>query len=80
MKKDKSCPIVKCFVSSSGRTVKFWCPYCQKWHIHGSYEGGNWEGHRVAHCYEETPFSDTGYILKACTKKELAEIAECTKR
>jgi hypothetical protein len=32
-----------------------WCKFCGVWHSHG--QG---EGHREAHCQEETPYSRTG--------------------
>ena len=39
-----------------------WCKYCRDWHHHGAGEdpinnpaGG--DGHRVAHCFEPTPYS-----------------------
>lgn len=68
-------PVVKCF--QVGKIVKFWCPFCKRWHIHGGCDSDDpkiWEGHRVAHCPDQTPFSDNGYILKPYTKKELKEI------
>jgi len=49
--------------------IKFWCPYCRKWHYHGV---GN--GHRVAHCGLDSPFQEHGYILKMMSKSELREI------
>jgi len=73
MKKDKiEYPVVKCFID--GKSVKFWCPFCKVWHFHGSCDGGEWSGHRVAHCAEHTPFTDTGYIVKPYTKAELKEM------
>jgi hypothetical protein len=53
---EKDFPVVKCFVE--GKTVKFWCPFCKRWHFHGSCDGGEWSGHRGAHCSEHTPFTD----------------------
>lgn len=43
----------------------FWCPFCKEWHKHG-----RGPGHRAAHCYgnPESPFYETGYILKPITK------------
>ena len=41
----------------------FYCPACKKMHRHGIEDG-----HRVAHCFSHgnpnSPFKDTGYILK----------------
>lgn len=50
-------------VEKDGNSLRFWCPYCLKYHTHGD-ANGNGEGHRVAHCTEPTsPFKKTGYIL-----------------
>jgi len=35
-----------------------WCRHCELWHEHGA-----GDGHRVAHCRGETPYSRTGYNL-----------------
>jgi hypothetical protein len=35
-----------------------WCKYCDVWHEHGPSEG-----HRIAHCQGETPYSRNGYNL-----------------
>jgi len=44
--------------------LMFWCPFCQKWHLHGK-----GTGHRVAHCTNlESPFNETGYILEPIPK------------
>ena len=40
------------------KRLMVWCKYCGVWHSHG--QG---EGHREAHCQEETPYSRTGYNL-----------------
>ena len=72
-KEEKKYPVVKCFVSGKYQ-VKFWCPFCQLWHYHGSCNGGDWSGHRAAHCAKHTPFKDSGYILKPYTKTELKEM------
>lgn len=39
--------------------VKFHCQYCGKDHLHGI-----GEGHRNSHCIEDSPYKETGYILK----------------
>jgi hypothetical protein len=60
-------------VERQGNQLSFWCPFCLKYHYHGggdnkpSRKGGflNY-GHRVAHCAsQDSPFSATGYYLKA---------------
>ena len=57
---NKQTPVVLAWPTESSKQVKVWCPYCQKWHYHGS----ACEGHRLPHCTKNTPFSDTGYDLK----------------
>jgi hypothetical protein len=59
-------PIIECVPRKDCNGLKFYCVFCNKWHLHG--EG---EGHRVAHChkktnqtYQKSPFDETGYILK----------------
>lgn len=39
--------------------IRFLCPYCKKYHLHG-----RGEGHRVEHCDRITPFSKKGYYLR----------------
>lgn len=39
--------------------LRVWCKHCKQWHHHGV-----GEGHRLAHCFNETPYTKTGYILK----------------
>lgn len=49
--------------------LTFWCSYCQRNHLHG------WgDGHRVAHCDEDNPLKENGYILKTMSKEEVFEI------
>jgi hypothetical protein len=40
------------------RRLLVWCRYCTAWHSHG-----DGEGHREAHCSDETPYTRTGYNL-----------------
>jgi hypothetical protein len=51
-------------VAGNPSQVEFFCPYCTKYHRHGA-AGGDFEGHRTAHCLGETPLSKTGYYLIA---------------
>jgi len=48
--------------------IAVWCPYCKKHHIHGwnpkEHKSGDAE-HRVAHCFEDSPFHATGYFIAA---------------
>jgi hypothetical protein len=68
--KRKFIPFVE--VDAEGERVSFWCPFCLRYHYHGtggepSRKGGflNY-GHRVAHCQNpDSPFKESGYYLKA---------------
>ena len=66
-------PVIKCLpraiIHDYRDGMKFWCPYCKKWHLHGR---GN--GSRVAHCVSESPFFEHGYVIKMMSKAELREI------
>lgn len=55
---------VATLVAGNSGQVEFFCPYCTKYHRHGT-SGGDFEGHRSAHCVAETPLSKTGYYLIA---------------
>jgi hypothetical protein len=52
-------PVVEAIEYGNEEGLKMYCEYCKKWHHHGIYEG-----HRVAHCDKDTPYKETGYILK----------------
>lgn len=44
--------------------VKFWCPFCCKYHFHGDCGGGDWEGLRTSHCKSDnSPLGKTGYYI-----------------
>ena len=45
-----------------GAQLRVWCVYCKRWHNHGRGPGS--DGHRVAHCIEDTPYSACGYVLR----------------
>ncbi len=53
--------------------LKFWCPFCRVYHLHG-----RGEGHRAPHCSTRanSPFSETGYILRIDPPRESKEYAE----
>jgi hypothetical protein len=59
-----------CEASPCERQWHFRCPYCRKDHYHGA-----GEGHRNAHCYDETPVSKTGYyvVLRSEQRLDVAE-------
>lgn len=50
---------VKPIARKEGGGVKFRCPHCKRTHYHSA-----GEGHRLAHCGEDSPFYESGYILK----------------
>jgi hypothetical protein len=54
---EKNIPIIVC--EEYNGQWRFWCPFCKKWHYHGAEPG-----HRVAHCGSDSPFRETGYILR----------------
>jgi hypothetical protein len=75
-------PVIKCLpraiMNGYKDGLKFWCPYCKTWHLHGR---GN--GHRAAHCCDkpsegkrrfDSPFYEHGYIIKMMSKVELKQI------
>jgi hypothetical protein len=72
-------PVVKCFPTGRGQ-VKFWCPYCEKWHIHGyddKITRSKIIGHWQAHCHvADSPYKEKGVYLKPFTKQEIATISE----
>lgn len=42
--------------------LKVWCKHCKVWHYHGPVEG-----HKVAHCGLNSPYSRTGYVIRKVT-------------
>lgn len=56
--KGKDCPVLLAEEGKGGDWF-VWCPFCKTNHHHSKGEGS-----RVAHCTKETPFKETGYILK----------------
>ena len=60
-------PILDALRCGCGFHLFLWCQYCRKCHAHGTAgtETGKGGGHRVAHCAsEQSPYAETGYILK----------------
>ncbi len=59
-----SVPIVYAVPTKGGSLLKFWCPFCERFHLHGR-PTGDMVRHRVAHCAgnDASPFADTGYVL-----------------
>ena len=59
---DLNAPILPAYQDRSKKTGairwRVWCRFCGRWHYHGP-----GEGHRVAHCNGETPYSVSGYNL-----------------
>lgn len=52
-------PTLPAYLDNEKQQTFVWCKYCDKWHQHGAAEG-----HRGAHCTEESPYSATGYFIK----------------
>ena len=67
----KTVPVLKGFVS--GKFIHVWCPYCKLYHTHG-YESDIGEGNRAAHCPVNTPFSKSGYYIKAYSETEVLQL------
>ena len=66
-------PMIKCLPRSDFvGGMKFWCPFCKKWHLHGRGNGG-----RTPDCtLPDSPFRLLGYDIKMASKKELKEIRD----
>jgi hypothetical protein len=58
---ENNIPIVACWRINFSQ-VGFFCRYCKQVHRHG-FANGNPDGHRVAHCTEDSPFERKGYYL-----------------
>jgi len=64
-------PILKCELEETGQRkgmIRVWCPFCLKYHKHGSPASLNqpWLGHHLcAHCdmHGGSPFLATGYYV-----------------
>ncbi len=57
-------PILRAERYAPDGALRVWCVHCQRWHYHGK-----GEGHRIAHCRHhggnpESPYLQTGYILR----------------
>jgi hypothetical protein len=59
-------PTIFCHRDESG--LRFYCRYCDVWHIHGvTADGpvGVSDRHRAAHCLvDDSPYLETGYVLQ----------------
>jgi len=64
-------PVIKCLPRPDFQGgMMFWCPFCRKYHRHG-----RGDGHRAAHCTNpDSPYNETGYIIRMMSKKELRDI------
>ena len=64
--KKKRRPVLAGDLSPDGRSIRVWCPYCRKRHIHGAGrdEQDGKMTHRAAHCERiESPFFGDGYLV-----------------
>lgn len=71
-------PLLRCFPVSDAQ-VAAWCPFCEKWHLHGFTDEikERKKAHRVAHCSDfDSPLRETGYYLKLMTKADVKRIGE----
>lgn len=76
---------IKCLPVGQGPDFgrKFYCPVCEKWHIHS-----DCDGHRIAHCdpkgiyrvgeemQRENPLRKFGYVLEMLDDEDLREIRD----
>lgn len=64
---DRAVPVMIAVASDSGKSLRAWCPWCAKCHVHGRIPDepiGASNGYRVAHCsVEDSPLLETGYFL-----------------
>lgn len=64
--------IIKCIPRPDfPQGMMFYCPFCEKWHLHGI---GN--GYRSPHCNQKSPLYERDYYIKMASKKELKEIRD----
>lgn len=56
--KKKYLPVLAAFNNGRGG-LAVWCPWCCTWHHHSA-----GDGHREVHCHIDTPFRESGYILR----------------
>ncbi len=75
--KKEEIPLIKCLPRTDFEGgMKFWCPWCKKWHLHGI-----GDGHRAEHCtVDNSPFKAHGYVIKLMSKAELKEIKKAIDR
>jgi hypothetical protein len=52
-------PVLDAEPDPRGTGWRVWCRHCHCYHRHGALEG-----HRVAHCRRDTPYRETGYVLR----------------
>jgi hypothetical protein len=70
-------PVIKCLPRPDFPLgMMFWCPFCQRFHLHGIDKG-----HRVSHCTNsESPLYKHGYVIKMLPKATLREIVKGIER
>jgi hypothetical protein len=56
-------PVVDALDREDGAGLEMYCQYCKDWHLHG-----RGDGHRWSHCWNDTPYRKTGYILRRVPK------------
>lgn len=61
---EREIPVIE-VVRNEANVLVFWCPFCFREHHHGGGEAfGKGDGHRAAHCGPDSPYAETGYVLK----------------
>ncbi len=82
-----SIPVLETYRYTSDRrevSLVVWCIHCVKWHWHGAGKApGAGDGHRVAHCHDDTsPYNTGGYQLRevgTITAQEMKQHARLNK-
>lgn len=63
-------PVVYAEADPSGITCRLYCPWCDRWHLHGL-----GEGHRCDHCLaSDSPFRKTGYVIEIVDNAPLPRV------
>jgi hypothetical protein len=60
-----SWPVLDAEIASCGCCLRVWCLHCKTYHFHGmGGSGSTGEGHRASHCYTDSLWKGSGYILR----------------
>lgn len=50
--------------------IEVWCPHCRRLHTHGWEKTNTRPEHRVAHCDNNSPFYERGYLIAPFRKED----------